>query len=75
MIEGQEYIEYYVDFKDGIKYRNQPLDGYIFKFRGEFSGGEDILLLVPWSIGVICYIEVRFTVIRKILLRVIMTKY
>lgn len=25
MIEGQECIEYYVDFKDDIKYRNQPL--------------------------------------------------
>lgn len=43
MIEGPEYIEYYVDFIDGIKYRNQPLDGYIFKFRAESSGGEDIL--------------------------------
>lgn len=43
MIEGPEYIEYYVDFIDGIKYRNQPLDGYIFKFRGESSGGEDAL--------------------------------
>ena len=29
MIEGQEYIEYYVDFIDGIKYRNQPLDIYL----------------------------------------------
>lgn len=47
MIEGQEYIEYYVDFKDGIKYRNQLLDGYIFKFRGESSGGEDILKFEP----------------------------
>lgn len=45
MIEGPEYIEYYVDFIDGIKYRNQPLyvDGYIFKLRGESSGGEDVL--------------------------------
>lgn len=68
MIEGQEYIEYYVDFKDGIKYRNQALDGYIFKLRGESSSGENILkfapsanvglfgqilLHVPWSIRVI----------------------
>ena len=30
VIEGQEYIECYVDFKDGIKYRNQPLNGYIY---------------------------------------------
>lgn len=43
MVEGPEYIEYYVDFIDGIKYRNQPLDGYIFKFRAESSGGEDVL--------------------------------
>lgn len=43
MVEGSEYIEYYVDFIDGIKYRNQPLDRYIFKFRAESSGGEDVL--------------------------------
>lgn len=43
MIYGPEYIEYYVDFIDGIKYRNQPLDGYIFKFRVESSGGKDVL--------------------------------
>lgn len=43
MIEGPEYLEYYVDFIDGIKYRNQPLDEYIFKFRGESSGDEDVL--------------------------------
>lgn len=30
MVEGSEYIEYYVDFIDGIKYRNQPLDRYIY---------------------------------------------
>jgi len=36
-------IEYYVDSIDGIKYRNQPWDGYIFKFRGESSSGEDVL--------------------------------
>ena len=47
MIDGQEYVEYYVDFKDGVKYRNQPLAGYIFKFRGESSGGEDILKFAP----------------------------
>ena len=43
MIEGPEYVEHYVDFVDGIKYRNQLLDGYIFKFRGESSSGEDVL--------------------------------
>lgn len=43
MIYGPEYIEYYVDFIDSIKYRNQPLDGYIFKFRVKSSGGEDVL--------------------------------
>ena len=43
MFEGTEYVEYHVDFVDGIKYRNQPLDGYIFKFRAESSGGEDVL--------------------------------
>ena len=47
VIEGQEYIECYVGFKDGIKYRNQPLNGYIFKFTGESSGGEDILKFAP----------------------------
>lgn len=36
-------IEYYIDFIDDIKYGNQPLDGYIFKFRAESSGGEDVL--------------------------------
>ena len=41
--EGSEYTQYHVMFKDGIKYRGQPLEEYIFMFRPESSGSGEIL--------------------------------
>lgn len=38
-----DFGEYKVIFEDGVKYRGQPLDQYIFKYRRESSGGVESL--------------------------------
>lgn len=45
--EGDEFTEYHLIFKDGIKYRGQPLEEYIFMFRPESSGAGEALRFAP----------------------------
>lgn len=45
--EGNEYTEYKVMFNEGTKYRGQPLEEYIFKFRPESSGVGETLKFAP----------------------------
>lgn len=45
--EGNEFTAYHLIFKDGIKYRGQPLEEYIFMFRPESSGAGEALRFAP----------------------------
>lgn len=45
--EGNEFTAYHLIFKDGIKYRGQPLEEYIFMFRPESSGAGEALKFAP----------------------------
>ena len=45
--EGDEFTAYHLIFKDGIKYRGQPLEEYIFMFRPESSGAGEALKFAP----------------------------
>lgn len=41
--EGNEFTEYHLTFKEGIKYRGEPLEKYVFMFRPESSGAGEVL--------------------------------
>ena len=45
--EGNEFTAYHLIFKDGIKYRGQPLEEYVFMFRPESSGAGEALKFAP----------------------------
>ena len=45
--EGDEFTAYHLIFKDGIKYRGQPLEEYVFMFRPESSGAGEALRFAP----------------------------
>ena len=38
-----EYTEYHIKFADGVKYREQPITEYQYKFRPESEGGAHVL--------------------------------
>ena len=38
-----EYTEYHIKFANGVKYREQPIEEYHYKFRPESEGGEYVL--------------------------------
>ena len=44
---GGDFGEYKVIFEDGVKYRGQPLDQYIYSYRRESSGGVESLKFAP----------------------------
>lgn len=43
MHTNYEYTEYHIKFADGVKYREQPIIEYQYKFRPESEGGEYVL--------------------------------
>lgn len=45
--EGSEFTAYHLIFEDGIKYRGQPLEEYVFMFRPESSGAGEALKFTP----------------------------
>ena len=45
--EGGEFTAYHLIFEDGIKYRGQPLEEYVFMFRPESSGAGEALKFAP----------------------------
>ncbi|SJM38481.1 hypothetical protein A1019T_02478 [Psychrobacter pasteurii] len=40
---NHEYTEYHIKFADGVKYREQPIKEYHYKFRPESEGGAHVL--------------------------------